>query len=76
MTQMLIHLPDYLAEKFRSLIPAKQRSKYIESLLEEAFTKKDEELRLSAISLERDDDINKMIGDWDIASGDGIDEDK
>jgi hypothetical protein len=76
MTQLLIHLPDYLAGRFRSLVPAKQRSKYIENLLEEDLKKRDDELRRCAIDVELDDEINATMDDWDIVSGDGLDEDK
>ena len=76
MTQLLIHLPDYLLGRFRSLVPAKQRSKYIENLLEEDLKKQDDELRRCAMDVEQDDEINATMDDWDIVSGDGLDEDK
>ena len=76
MTQLLIHLPDHLAQRFRFLVPAKQRSKYIAHLLEDDLKKQDDDLRLCAMAIEQDDDINQMMSDWDIVSGDGIDEDK
>ncbi len=74
MTQLLIHLPDHLAARFRFLVPAKQRSKYIAHLLEDDLQKQDDDLRLCAMEIEQDDNINKMMSDWDIVSGDGIDE--
>lgn len=76
MAQLLIHLPDNLANRFRALVPPKQRSKYIESLLNEALAKKNDELSASAIAIEKDANINSLIRDFEIVSGDGIDEQK
>jgi len=76
MTQLLIHLPDYLLGRFRAAVPAKQRSKYIEHLLEEDLKKHDDELRRAAMAVELDDEINVAMKDWDIVSGDGLDEDQ
>ena len=72
MTQLLIHLPDNLASKFRSRIPAKKRSKYIESLLTIDLEKKDDELLAAAIAIENDSDINKLIAEFDVTVRDGI----
>ena len=74
MTQLLIHLPDMLASRFRSLIPAKQRSKYIEHLLEDDLSRVDHELFLSAMALENDSELNQLINDFEVVIGDGIEE--
>jgi hypothetical protein len=76
MTQLLIHLPDNIANRFRSVIPTKQRSKYIENLLIKEFSKKDNELLVSALAIEQDNELNALIEDFDVVTGDGIDEHK
>ena len=73
MSQLLIHLPDSLANRFRSIIPAKQRSKYIEKLLIEELKKTDLKLMASALALEKDVALNDLIDDFDITIGDGVD---
>lgn len=71
MTQLLIHLPDSLASRFRSRIPAKQRSKYIEHLLSVDLEKQDHKLLAAAMAIEDDTDINDLIAEFDVIIGDG-----
>ncbi|MFN8788560.1 MAG: hypothetical protein ACK5Z5_06665 [Neisseriaceae bacterium] len=72
MAQLLIHVSDRLVNRFRSLVPAKQRSKYIENLLENSLKKEDEILLNCARQIESDEDINELIYDFNNTSGDVV----
>lgn len=72
MTQLLIRIPENLANKFRASVPTKQRSKYIENLLKISLTKEDEVLLNCAKQIEQDSEINNLIADFDNTSGDSI----
>lgn len=72
MTQLLIHIPENLANKFRASVPTKQRSKYIENLLKASLTKEDEILLNCAKQIEQDSEINELMSDFSNTSGDGI----
>lgn len=74
MTQVLINLPDALAAKFRALIPTRQRSKYIEHLIVSDLAKNDNELLAAALAIEMDTNINNLIDDFNVCTGDGVDE--
>lgn len=64
MTQLLIHIPEDLASKFRALIPSKQRSKYIENILQKNLLEEDNILLKCATQIEADKDINELIADF------------
>ncbi len=72
MAQLLIHISDNLVNKFRTSVPAKQRSKYIENLLKESLKKEDDVLLKCAKQIEQDVDINELIFDFNNTSGDDI----
>ncbi len=72
MSQLLIHIPDSLANRFRSSVPAKQRSKYIENLLKASLLKEDKALLDCAKQIEQDPDINDLVLDFNNTSGDSV----
>lgn len=74
MEKILISIPDNLASRFRAIIPAKQRSKLIATLLEKEILKKEHALYECACAAEGDRSLNEEMADWDIAAGDGIDD--
>ena len=75
--QMLIHLPDDLAARFRHCVPSRKRSGFVRGLLEHALPDPDEALYRLALKAEKDDakHIAEAVA-WDQTSGDGLDPDE
>jgi hypothetical protein len=77
--QLLIRLPDSLARRFKRHVAARQRSKYIERLLEEALppdaVADDDPLYQAALAVEKDERLAAEMAEWEEATlGDGIDD--
>ncbi|ROH89559.1 hypothetical protein ED208_10545 [Stagnimonas aquatica] len=73
MTQLLMSLPDALAARLKSAVPARQRSKFIAELLERELDKQESALYQSALAVEQDSRLREEMADWDITSPDGLD---
>ena len=78
MTQLLIHLPDALARRFKRRVAVRQRSKFIERLLEEALPAEavadDDPLYQTALAVEKDDPLTSEMAEWEEATiADGLD---
>ena len=78
MTQLLIRLPDALARRFKRRIAVRQRSKFIERLLEEALPPEevadDDPLYQAALAVEQDDRLTSEMAEWEEATiADGLD---
>ena len=50
--QLLVHLPEALAERFKQAIPARQRSAFVANLLEQALPEESDPLYLIALEVE------------------------
>jgi metal-responsive CopG/Arc/MetJ family transcriptional regulator len=79
-TQLLVHLPDELVRRFKRSVAARQRSKFIERLLQEALpeveSSDDDPLYQTALAVERDKDLAAEMAEWEEATiGDGMFED-
>jgi len=79
-TQLLVHLPDELVRRFKRSVAARQRSKFIERLLQEALpeveSRDDDPLYQAALAVERDKDLAAEMAEWEEATiGDGMFED-
>jgi metal-responsive CopG/Arc/MetJ family transcriptional regulator len=79
-TQLLIHLPDALARRFKRRIAVRQRSKFIERLLEDALPAEevadDDPLYRTALAVEQDERLTSEMAEWEEAtSADGFDSD-
>jgi hypothetical protein len=77
--QLLIRLPDSLAQRFKRHVAARQRSKFIERLLKEALPPEeisdDDPLYRAALEVERDDRLASEMAEWEEAAlADGIDD--
>lgn len=72
MQKILISIQDDLASRFRSAVPAKQRSQFIASLLEKAMSKKEDALYRCALAVENDRMLHEEMKDWDVTVGDGV----
>lgn len=73
MAQVLLRLPDDLAARFRQAVPARERSAYVQKLLEEALPPEDDDwLYQVALEVEADEALRAEMAEWDVASGDGL----
>lgn len=76
-TQLLVRLPDDLAKRFKRSVAPRQRSKFIERLLQEALPSPqdsdDDPLYQAALAVERDEKLAAEMGEWEEATlGDGL----
>ena len=82
--QLLLHLPDGLVRRLRRAVPARQRSKFIQDLLEQALPPdgavEADPLYLAALSVEADEALAAEMAEWEpamihdgvsVPSGDG-----
>lgn len=67
MAQLLVHLPDELAARFRRAVPPRYRSRLIQQLIEAALpAEADDPLYRTALAVERNDALNAgMAGGGD-----------
>ena len=75
MQQVLIRLPEELAERLRRRVPARGRSAFVQHLLEEALPAdegEDDPLYLAAMDVEQDERLAAEMADWDVMAGDGL----
>jgi metal-responsive CopG/Arc/MetJ family transcriptional regulator len=75
--QVLVHLPEELARRFRRAVAPRQRSKFIERLLDEALRAKgisdSDPLYQAALAVEKDEALAAEMAEWEQAMlGDGI----
>lgn len=71
--QLLFHIPDDLAERFKQAVPPRRRSAFVASLLQEALPEEDDPLYRIALDVERDAALNAEMRQWrDGLIGDGI----
>jgi hypothetical protein len=75
MQQLLVRLPEALAQRFRRRVAAGQRSAFIQHLLEQALPPDDgdeDPLYLAALDVERDEALAAEMAEWDVTVGDGL----
>jgi hypothetical protein len=73
-TQVLIHLPEELAARFRQAIPARSRSDFLRSLLEKNLPDTQELMYQAALQAQQFDDAHPEEQDTlALASMDGLD---
>lgn len=71
--QLLLHLPENLAERFKQIVPARQRSAFVAGLLEQALPEEDDPLYRIALEVERDAALTAEMREWrEALVGDGI----
>ena len=78
MMQLLIHLPEALARRFKRTIPIRERSRFIQQLLEEALppdgVPDDDPLYQAALAVEQDEQLAAEMAEWEEATlADGLD---
>jgi hypothetical protein len=71
--QVLLHLPDALAYRFKSAIPKRERSAFVADLLAKALPADHEDkLYLIAQAVESDSVLAEEMADWDVVSIEGL----
>jgi hypothetical protein len=76
-TQLLVHLPDALVRRFKRNVSVRQRSKFIQRLLEQALPPSDvgddDPLYQAALAVENAHDLSAEMAEWEVAMiGDGL----
>ena len=72
---ILLHLPEDLVRRLKRRVPARQRSRFVQSLLEQALPPEpaeDDPLYQAALAVERDAGLAAEMADWEAAVGDGL----
>ena len=62
--QLLLQIPNELAERFKQAVPARQRSRFVAKLLEQALPAEESPLYLAALEAERDQALGKEMREW------------
>ena len=62
--QMLFHIPDPLAARFKQAVPPRQRSAFVAKLMEQALPEDEDPLYLLALEVERDAALNAEMREW------------
>lgn len=73
--QFLVRLPEPLLRRLRRQVPARQRSAFVQGLLEQALPPEDGEddpLYQAALAVEQDERLAAEMGEWDVTAGDGL----
>lgn len=72
MQKVLISMPESILSRLRAVIPDRQRSKFIAHVVEEELKKREEALYQCAQKVEQDEALNAEMKDWEVTTGDGI----
>jgi hypothetical protein len=70
-TQLLIRLPDELAKRFKRSVSPRNRSKFIQRLLEEALPPEDgddDPLYQAALAVEKEEVLGAEMDEWETAT--------
>ncbi len=70
--QVLVHLPDDLADRFKSTVPKRLRSAFIADLLSKAIPEHEDALFKLAVEVESDQGVSELESDWEVTVGDGL----
>jgi len=75
--QLLLHLPDELVRRLKRAVAPRQRSKFIQDLLEQALppdgVAETDPLYLAALDVEKDEALGAEMAEWEPATlGDGV----
>lgn len=73
--QLLIRVPEELARRLKRRVPARERSAFVQRLLEQALPTdegEDDPLYQAALAVEQDERLAAEMADWDATAGDGL----
>lgn len=73
-SNLVLKLPDELVTRFKSMVPNRQRTRVIASLMEAEIRRREKELERVAAEVEADVALKEDMRDWDTTIADGIDE--
>ena len=77
-SSLLIRLPDDVVSRFRSLVPARQRNKFLADLVAKAVADQESDLEkiAAAVTLEESNDreLQQELADWQQTNADGLDD--
>jgi hypothetical protein len=72
--QLLIRLPDELVKRLKRNVPARQRSKFVARLLDQALPPSDDgdddPLYQAALAVEKDSDLSAEMAEWETPTAD------
>jgi metal-responsive CopG/Arc/MetJ family transcriptional regulator len=76
-TQLLIRLPDTLVRRLKRNVSVRQRSKFIQRLLEDALPPEDggedDPLYRAALAVEKEHELTTEMAEWEVATiADGL----
>lgn len=78
--QILIRLPEEVAARLKSVIPARTRNKFVSQLVVDAIAEYDKNLAKLAIAVTAEEmgspELTLEMQDWNAVTGDGIDEEE
>ena len=78
LTSILIRLPDDVVSRFRSLVPARQRNKFLADLVAKAVADQESDLEQIAAAVTReeraDPELQQALADWQQTNADGLDD--
>ena len=74
MAQLLVYLPDDLAKRFKQAVPARQRSQFVQRLIQDALPDEtDDPIYRAALAVEQDEAFNDEMAEIERATvGDGL----
>ena len=73
--QLLVRLPEELAQRLRRQVPARGRSAFVQRLLEQALAPEggeEDPLYQAALAVERDEQLAAEMAEWDGTVADGL----
>jgi hypothetical protein len=72
---MLFHFTDEVARRLKAVVPARQRSAFVQKIVEEALSsiEDDDPIYRAAVAAEADVEHDQDRELWDSLSGDGLD---
>ena len=62
--QLLLHIPDDLAERFKQTVPPRRRSAFVAKLLEQSLPVEEDPLYLAALAVEQDMALAAEMREW------------
>jgi hypothetical protein len=72
MQKVLISMPDSILSRLRAIVPDRQRSKFISSIVEKELKKREQNLFQCALKVEKDKALNADMKNWDATLNDGL----
>lgn len=75
MQRVLVRLPEELARRLKRRVPARQRSMFVQRLLEQALPPdegEDDPLYRVALAVEQDERLAAEMAEWDATTGDAV----